>query len=105
MLEQVLKLEGYPYEIAKNGQEAITLFQQSPDKRRSILLDLFMPVIDGWGVVRWLVEHPEVKAHTKVILMSANEQLKKASDLEHDAELSKPFGVDHMLAILVALAA
>ncbi len=100
MLTSVLQLEGYSVELATNGQEAIDILQRSPATRRIVLLDLVMPILDGWGVVRWLVEHPEVKANVKVILMSANERLRQASDLEHDAELEKPFGVDNLLLVL-----
>jgi two-component system, OmpR family, response regulator MprA len=100
MLTNVLKLEGWSLELASNGQEAIDTLEKTPATQRIMLLDLFMPVVDGWGVVRWLVEHADVKAHTKVILMSANERLRQASDLEHDGELEKPFGVDALLAML-----
>ena len=103
MLSEVLTLDGYDVEIATNGQEAITILQNIPVKTRIMLLDLVMPIIDGWGVVRWVVEHPEVKTQTKVVLMSANERLMTANDVEHDAELAKPFGIDLLLAILKRL--
>jgi two-component system, chemotaxis family, chemotaxis protein CheY len=99
MLTQVLTLEGYPIERAINGHEAIKHLEEASD-RRILLLDLVMPLMDGWGVVRWMIEHPNVKARTKIILMSANERLKQASDIEHDAELPKPFDLDKLLAIL-----
>ncbi|HKD76771.1 MAG TPA: response regulator [Ktedonobacterales bacterium] len=104
MLNQVLTLEGFTLEITKNGQEVISLLEKTPTTPRVMLLDLVMPVLDGWGVVRWLVEHPDIKANTKLVLMSANERLKMASDIERDAELEKPFGIDRLLAILTPLA-
>ncbi len=97
MISSVLKLEGLPLEFAANGQEAIDILQSSPQVQRIILLDLVMPVVDGTGVVRWLIEHPDVKAHTKIILMSATHNLRAAADIIHDDELPKPFGVDLML--------
>jgi CheY-like chemotaxis protein len=103
MLEQVLSLEGFAIQSAKEGRAAITLMESSQVIPRIMLLDLVMPVLDGWGVVRWLVEHPEVKAKTKVVLMSANEKLQQASDLEHDGELPKPIDIDVMLAMLNSL--
>jgi CheY-like chemotaxis protein len=100
MLHEVLSLEGYLVELAINGQEAIDILKKDDTIRRIMLLDLVMPIVDGWGVVRWIVEHPEVKANTRIVLMSANERLKLASDLEHDAELAKPFGIDRMIEII-----
>jgi CheY-like chemotaxis protein len=104
MLQAVLTDGGYTFELAKNGQEAIDTLQASPMVPRIMLLDLQMPIVDGWGVVRWLVEHPDIKAVTKIVLMSANERLRTASDLEHDGELAKPFGVDTLLALFDRLA-
>jgi len=103
MLQQVLTLEGYSLEKALDGQQAINVLAQAPEKERIMLLDLVMPNIDGWGVVRWLVEHPDIKAKTRVALMSANVHLQQASDLEHDAELPKPIDIDLMLATLNSL--
>ena len=100
MLGSLFSAEGIPHEMAKNGQEAIDILAQSPTTRRIMLLDLLMPVVDGAGVVRWLVEHPDIRANTKIILMSANHNLRAAMDLVHDGELAKPFGVDAMLALL-----
>ncbi len=100
MLGESLTLEGFTVEIATNGQEAITILESAPGTRRVMLLDLYMPVMDGWAVVRWLVEHPEIKEQTTIVLMSANERLKQASDLEHDAELPKPFGIDRVLELI-----
>jgi two-component system, chemotaxis family, chemotaxis protein CheY len=103
MLQQVMTVEGFSFETSKNGKEAIVLLEQTPTMPRVMLLDLVMPVLDGWGVVRWLVEHPNVKANVKVVLMSANERLKQASDLEHDAELPKPIDIDKLLTTINSL--
>jgi CheY-like chemotaxis protein len=97
MLTSVLKLEGYSVEVAPDGQDAINIMQNAPTTRRVILLDLLMQNVNGAGVVRWLVEHPDIRANSRIILMSANNNLKAAFDLTHDGELSKPFGVDAML--------
>lgn len=90
MLSSVFSMEGFPFEMARDGQEAIDILGTSPIKQRILLLDLLMPVIDGAGVVRWLVEHPDIRAQTKIILMSANHNLRAAMDLVHDGELAKP---------------
>ncbi len=100
LFQEVFSLEGFTVETAANGAEVIQLLGNTAGANRILLLDLQMPILDGWGVVRWLVEHPEVKLRTKIILMSAAEKLKQASSLEHDAEMAKPVGIDAMLDII-----
>ncbi len=100
LFQEVFSLEGFAVETAANGAEVIQLLGGSAGANRILLLDLQMPILDGWGVVRWLVEHPDVKLRTKIILMSAAEKLKQASALEHDAEMAKPIGIDAMLEII-----
>lgn len=46
MLVEALSLEGFHTETARNGREALEVLQQG--KRWIILLDLMMPVMDGW---------------------------------------------------------
>jgi len=95
MLAEVLGLEGYPYETATNGQEA--LGKSGP---RVILLDLLMPVLDGRGVMNELRASPEVRARHRVVLVSANDRLEAARDLEPDSMLAKPFTADQLLNII-----
>ena len=46
----ILELEGYAVELASNGQEAVSAIDhQQP---RLVLLDMRMPVLDGWGFAR-----------------------------------------------------
>ncbi len=103
MLGDVLKLEGYTVETAKNGQEAIDIVTGQPTTVRVMVLDLLMPIIDGAGVVRWLIEHNDIRARTKIILISANHVLRASMDLVRDGELAKPLGVDSLLALIKKL--
>jgi CheY-like chemotaxis protein len=70
MLAEVLGLEGYPYETASNGQEALEILGKGVSSRL-VLLDLLMPVLDGRGVMNELRASPEVRARHKVVLVSA----------------------------------
>lgn len=42
-----LKKFGYTVDLAKDGQEAVDMFQQNPDKYQVILMDHQMPIMDG----------------------------------------------------------
>jgi two-component system KDP operon response regulator KdpE len=92
---------GYAVASAMTGEEALTLFQERrPDV---VLLDLMLPGIDGLEVCR------QVRAisQTPIIILSAKgEERDKvaALDLGADDYLTKPFGVEELLArIRVAL--
>jgi CheY-like chemotaxis protein len=98
MLAEVLTLDGYPYETATNGQEALDALDKSGP--RVILLDLLMPVLDGRGVMNELRASPEVRARHKVVLVSANDRLEAARDLEPDSMLAKPFTADQLLNVI-----
>ncbi len=95
MLVEVLKLEGYPTETATNGREALDLLARSGP--RVVLLDLLMPVVDGWGVMRELQAQPGEREKHKIILISANHNLETARDLDPDGMVSKPFTVPVLL--------
>jgi two-component system KDP operon response regulator KdpE len=96
-----LRANGFDVELAAAGEEALDL---APLKRPDVvLLDLTLPGIDGLDVVRGLREWTQ----TPIIVLSArgDERDKVAAlDLGADDYLTKPFGMDELLArIRVAL--
>jgi two-component system KDP operon response regulator KdpE len=96
-----LRANGFDVELAATGEEALDV---APLKRPEVvLLDLTLPGIDGLDVVRGLREWTQ----TPIIVLSARgEERDKvaALDLGADDYLTKPFGMDELLArIRVAL--
>ena len=68
LLEQELELLGYETISAANGREALQqVEQESPDL---ILLDVMMPIMDGFTVCRLLKDNPETRL-TPIIIMTA----------------------------------
>jgi two-component system KDP operon response regulator KdpE len=90
-----LRKQGYDVLTASNGQSALDLAAlEAPDL---IVLDLAMPVVDGFTVLRRLRAWSQVP----VIVLSAHaDQADKvrALDLGADDYLTKPFGVEELLA-------
>ena len=71
---EILKSGGFSVDWAKNGEEAVRLFEESPAGYYSaILLDIQMPVMDGYEAARRIraSRHPEA-ASAVIIAMSAN---------------------------------
>ena len=101
VLQRSLVAHSYEVVIAQNGEKALTVVQQhSPDL---ILLDLGLPGMSGLEVCRRVRE----KSDLPIIIISVqNKERDKvyALDLGADDYLSKPFGIDEVLArIRVAL--
>ncbi len=53
-LEEWLELEGFEVAAAANGREALEWMRAREGARCVVLLDLFMPEVDGWQVYREL---------------------------------------------------
>jgi CheY-like chemotaxis protein len=94
----VLEQQGYLVNEARNGREALELLQIG-ETPRLILLDLMMPVMDGW---RFLQEahrrFPD--QHTPVVLLSAVRELsEEARKLGVACYLPKPFNLDDVVRL------
>ena len=92
-----LSARGYQVQVAVDGEGALETFaRQRPDL---IVLDLGLPGIDGLEVIRRVRE----QAQTPILVLSAREgepDKVRALDLGADDYLTKPFGVDELLARL-----
>jgi CheY-like chemotaxis protein len=70
-LRELLEFEGYKVETAVNGQEALARLNGPGDRICIMLLDLFMPVMDGWQVIDQLRADGRLNATQIVIITSA----------------------------------
>jgi two-component system KDP operon response regulator KdpE len=90
-----LKMEGYEAVMASNGSEAIDQFHSfQPDL---VLLDLCMPVMDGWEVC----ERIRKVARTPIIILTARgneEDIGRGLTLGVDDYLLKPFRLRVLMA-------
>ena len=91
---------GFRVEIARTGESAITQAEDHPDL---IVLDLGLPDTDGLEVIRRV----RARTDTPIIVLSARDsEREKVQALEIGADdyLTKPFGVDELVArVRVAL--
>jgi two-component system response regulator MprA len=89
-----LSSEGYGVLMASNGQEALEVLRQQ--KPACILLDLMMPVMDGWQFVNELDQRGWRKA--PLLILSADRGVQgHANRLHADGYLAKPFDLDELL--------
>jgi two-component system chemotaxis response regulator CheY len=66
----LLEMLGYRVECLRNGQEALNYLHEVSLRPRLILLDLYMPVMDGWEFMRRLQDDPAI-ADLPVVVLSA----------------------------------
>ena len=94
MLGRFLELEGYAVESASNGRQALERLEEGA-RACLILLDLMMPVMDGWQFRREQVQN-EALADIPVIVVSAAGR-DRIQQIQADAYLSKPVDLDELL--------
>jgi CheY-like chemotaxis protein len=90
----ILSGEGYDVVSAATGQEALAAVARK--QPLLILLDMRMPVMDGWAVARALHEQG---INVPIVVMTAAESAKRwADEVGAEGYLAKPFGLDELLA-------
>jgi CheY-like chemotaxis protein len=89
--------EGYDVLTAADGAEALeTVRRRMPGV---ILLDMRMPVMDGWEFSRAYRASPE--PHAPIVVVTAARDVEdRARQIEADGYLAKPFDLDDLLAIV-----
>ena len=93
---RALEVEGYAVVSARNGAEALT--EVEADRPRLILLDMHMPVMDGWRFKQALAQRGlEVPI---VVMTAAVNAASDASDIRADGYLGKPFDLDELLGVV-----
>src|SRR2546422_4673573 len=99
MLTLILQGEGYEVITAADGQEALDRLR-SPAPPCLVLLDLMLPVMDGFEFRVRQMEDPKL-APIPVIVFSGGEDVEhKVASLRVAACLSKPVDVDQLLELV-----
>ena len=94
LMKRQLSKEGYQVIIAPNGKDGIRLARQlKPD---AITLDILMPEMDGWSVLRTLKADPEV-SNIPVIMASILDEKNKGFSLGAADFLSKPIQKEYLM--------
>jgi CheY-like chemotaxis protein len=94
-LSQILELEGYTVRGAANGREALDISSREPPSL--ILLDLMMPIMDGWQFRSEQLKDPNL-AKVPVVVISADAGVhEKVASFGAASVLPKPISLDRLL--------
>src|SRR5438067_5596219 len=97
IVAEALAEEGYEVETAAHGAEALQVIDK--DNLRAILLDMRMPVMNGWDFAQAYRRRPG--PHAPIIVMTAAQHARRwCAEVDADGCLEKPFEVDTLLQVV-----
>ena len=102
LIKDFLIVKGYKIIEAKNGEEALEMFELNKEKIKLVLLDVMMPKIDGWTVLRKIRQESNIPV---VMLTARGEEQDElfGFELGVDEYISKPFSPKILVARIEAI--
>ena len=102
LLRDFLTTKGYQILEAEDGEKAIEVFEENRNKIKLILLDVMMPKLDGWSVLRKIRQD----SNLPVIMLTARGEEQDelfGFELGVDEYISKPFSPKILVARVEAI--
>ncbi|MBX3204964.1 MAG: response regulator [Labilithrix sp.] len=97
IIVEALTHKGYRVATARHGKEALARVEA--EQPRLILLDMKMPVMDGWTFARAL--HERYGRSIPIVVITALEDSKlRADELGAEGELGKPFSLEQLYDVV-----
>ena len=102
LVKDFLMKKGYDVIEAENGEEALKVFEENENKINLILLDVMMPKLDGWSVLRQIRQSSKVPI---IMLTARGEEQDElfGFELGVDEYISKPFSPKILVARVEAI--
>ena len=97
LIKDFLNAKNYKIIEAKDGEEALEVFELNKEKINLVLLDVMMPKIDGWTVLRKIRQESKVPV---IMLTARGEEQDElfGFELGVDEYISKPFSPKILVA-------
>lgn len=91
----ILEVEGYDVAKRANGAEALEYLRHAPAPPSCVLLDLKMPVMDGWTFLRERNRDPDLES-VPVVVFSGQPDVDKQVIAAHATYLRKPVSIESL---------
>ena len=102
VVADILELSDYRVRTASNGAEALDQIRVEPPA--AVLLDLMMPVMDGWEFLEQCRRRRRCAELPVAIMSAAHDAASAAIKLGVQGYITKPFELDAVLAVVDRLA-
>ena len=104
LVQFILEAKGYEVSTANSGETALYFLETARLKPDLIILDLMMPVMNGYEVIDRIRKHHEL-AHIFVFLMTANTEVscEKAQEAGANEILYKPLDIKQFVSRIESL--
>ena len=102
LIKDFLVAKGFSILEAENGEKALKVFEENKNKINLILLDVMMPKLDGWSVLRQIRQESKVPI---IMLTARGEEQDElfGFELGVDEYISKPFSPKILVARVEAI--
>mgnify|MGYP003376114552 FL=1 len=102
LIKDFLVAKGFSILEAENGEKALEVFEEKKNKINLILLDVMMPKLDGWSVLRQIRQESKVPI---IMLTARGEEQDElfGFELGVDEYISKPFSPKILVARVEAI--
>lgn len=100
-LAELLEDEGYQVITAAHGQEALALLQRGTIRPSLIVLDLMMPVMDGWTFREIQARDPVLQAIPVVVISAISNVQHQRHPIPAAAYLPKPLNFQLLLQTVI----
>ncbi len=102
LIKDFLMAKGYSILEAEDGEKALSVFEENKNKITLILLDVMMPKLDGWSVLRQIRQESKVPI---IMLTARGEEQDElfGFELGVDEYISKPFSPKILVARVEAI--
>src|SRR5262249_18568962 len=99
-LAQVLEDEGYLVDCAANGLEALRHLRGTSPVPALILLDLMMPVMNGWQFNAERVKDPDLAKIPVLVVSAAGDARERAASITAEKIIQKPIRLEDLLSAI-----
>lgn len=101
----MLNMYGFEVTIALDGKQGLIELNKNIDKYDLVLLDVMMPVMDGWTTLKNIRNHKILSSIPIIMLTAIDDDYKQVSGLKSGADdyIVKPFVFPNLLARIEAL--
>jgi CheY-like chemotaxis protein len=100
IIAEVLRQAGVRVGEAVNGASALDLLKRSEELPGVILLDLMMPVMDGWQFRAEQQRDPRLAGIPVIVMSAVTDGEAKAAQLRPAAYLKKPMDLDEVIDVV-----